>query len=141
MLVQWYSSGGASLHPHLIHVSLGPRPSLPPKRHFDRFINYCTAAHGRVSLYMPCHADVSFPFIFAPSYGRSGPHLVDRFLSTPQKAQTASQSVQRFFCTAHGTASVYYSTAARPLPPKMLTDVTERMFAVLCVNCGPYRLL
>ena len=40
-IIPSYSPGGTNMHRHLTHNSLGPRDSVHPKQHHDRFIRFC----------------------------------------------------------------------------------------------------
>jgi len=86
-MVQWYSPGGASRNPQLIHVSLGP-PESSIKWHLDQFSRICTAL-GTASLYFT---------IVRPFPPRNC--LFSWGISTLEQSKpitkTASQSVQAF---------------------------------------------
>jgi len=71
-------------------------PSPQPKRQVDWLSHFCTA-HGRKSLYFTMG---TLSPIINPSYRGSGPHLIyDSLGPSEPTSQTASQSVQLFFCT------------------------------------------
>ena len=40
-IIPSYSPGGTNVHRHLTHNSLGPRDSVHPKQHHDRFTRFC----------------------------------------------------------------------------------------------------
>jgi len=99
--VQWYSPGGASVHPYPIHDSLFS-PESKSQTASRSVQPFCTA-HGRESLYTCIlQRAAPFPLKFSLSHGGSGPpsnlNMVPRANpSEPQSLfQTVSASVQPF---------------------------------------------
>jgi len=92
---------------------LGAHLRLKPKRHVDRFSSSYTA-HGEVSSGMPGHAfsPKNYPF----AWSDLDPHLT---VPLAHPSPNPKRHLERFnrLCTAHGTASIYF-TMGRPFPPQ-----------------------
>jgi len=109
-MMQWYSTSGASLHPYLLHVSLGP-PDSTTQTAFWLFQSFFHSS--RQSVVGHAWACPLFPL----RMGRSGPDVVHSFLGPPESIPQTAWSVQPFFCAAHGRASLSF-TMGCPSPPQ-----------------------
>jgi len=82
-----------------------------PKQHLSRFSHFFhSSRHGVVGHVRVC----SFPEKFPPRKRRSGPHLIHVFAYPSSQLKRHLDRFSRF-CTAHRTASLYFSPG-RPSP-------------------------
>jgi len=94
-MVQWYSTGGAIVHPIYMHDSLGPSD---PKTQTDILIGSAVFAQLTVEcpytlLWLAPFRPRNCPFLWE----NMDPHLIRGFLAQPEPTtQTASRSVQPF---------------------------------------------
>ena len=113
-MAQSYSPGGANVHLHLTHASLGQSESIPHK-HLDQFSHFRTA-HGRRSSQWTAH----FPLKIALAHGGLDAHLIHASVGPVHSASPSpSQSVQPFLHRSWQRVSILDNGS--PLSPSKLS--------------------
>jgi len=106
-MVQWYSPGGACVHPHLIHASLG-RPESKTRTGSRSVQPFLHSARHRVAI---LYNQPPISPWNCPCPWKIWTLIHGSFSPPESSAQMVHWSVQ-LFCRAHGSVSLYFTTGS-----------------------------